>query len=144
MEMNNLSPAEGSKKSKLRVGRGIGSRGKTCGRGHKGQKSRGCLGMVGFEGGQMPLQRRVPKFGFTSKKSLFSESLPAFVLNKIHSDDQSHVDVAVLKKHGFVKQSTKQVKVYLKGEITVKLKIAGISLSKGAKEAVEKAGGEVL
>ena len=72
MEMNNLSPAEGSRKSKLRVGRGIGSRGKTCGRGHKGQKSRGCLGMVGFEGGQMPLQRRVPKFGFTSKKSLFS------------------------------------------------------------------------
>lgn len=144
MEMNNLSPAEGSRKSKLRVGRGIGSRGKTCGRGHKGQKSRGCLGMVGFEGGQMPLQRRVPKFGFTSKKSLSCESIPAFVLNKINAEDHNHVDIAVLKKHGFVKQSTKQVKVYLKGEVTVKLKIAGIPLSKGAKEAVEKAGGEVL
>lgn len=144
MEMNNLSPAEGSRKSKLRVGRGIGSRGKTCGRGHKGQKSRGCLGMVGFEGGQMPLQRRVPKFGFTSMKSLSCESLPAFILNKINAEDHSHVDIAVLKKHGFIKQSTKQVKVYLKGEITVKLKIAGIPLSKGAKEAVEKAGGEVL
>ena len=144
MDMNQLSPAEGSKKQKRRVGRGIGSRGKTCGRGHKGQKSRGCLGMVGFEGGQMPLQRRVPKFGFTSGKSLSSESIPTLVLNKIATEDQGHIDLAVLKKYGIVKQSTKSVKVYLNGDIKVKVKIAGIPLSKGAKEAVEKAGGEVV
>lgn len=144
MDMNQLSPTEGSRKQKRRVGRGIGSRGKTCGRGHKGQKSRGCLGMVGFEGGQMPLQRRVPKFGFTSGKSLSSESIPTLVLNKIATEDHGHIDLAVLKKYGIIKQATKSVKVYLNGDIKFKVKIAGIPLSKGAKEAVEKAGGEVI
>ena len=144
MEMNQLSPAEGSRKSKLRVGRGIGSRGKTCGRGHKGQKSRGCLGKVGFEGGQTPHYRRIPKLGFSSGKSFFAQSIPTLMLNKIAAEDHEHVDIATLKKYGIIKQSTKFVKVFLNGEITVKLKIAGIPLSKGALAAVEKAGGEVI
>ncbi|MEE3002753.1 MAG: 50S ribosomal protein L15 [Pseudomonadota bacterium] len=144
MEINNLRPAEGSAKNKRRVGRGIGSRGKTCGRGHKGQKSRGCLGMVGFEGGQMPLQRRVPKFGFISKKSLAAESVPTSMLAKIAQEDQAQVDLAVLKKYGIVKQSTKYVKIFLSGELNIKMKLHGLAVSKGAKAMLEKLGGEVV
>jgi|SaaInlStandDraft_5_1057022.scaffolds.fasta_scaffold01770_21 large subunit ribosomal protein L15 len=143
MEMNDLKPAEGAIKSRTRVGRGIGSKGKTCGRGHKGQKSRGCLGMVGFEGGQMPLQRRLPKFGFTSVVSKFKQSIPTLMLNKIGKDDHGCVDIAALKKYGLIRQSTKYVKVFLQGEVKSKLKLAGIPVSKGAKELIEKAGGEV-
>ena len=144
MDINNLKPAAGSAKSKRRVGRGIGSRGKTCGRGHKGQKSRGCLGMVGFEGGQMPLQRRVPKFGFTSLKSLAAESIPTSMLAKIAQEDHTQVDLAVLKKYGIVKQSTKYVKIFLSGELNIKMKLQGLATSKGAKAMLEKLGGEVV
>jgi len=143
MDMNNLKPAEGAIKSRTRVGRGIGSKGKTCGRGHKGQKSRGSLGMVGFEGGQMPLQRRIPKFGFTSGISKFKQSIPTLMLNKIGADDHACVDIAALKKYGLIRQSTKYVKIFLQGDIKAKLKLAGIPASKGAKALIEKAGGEV-
>lgn len=144
MEMNELRPNTGAVKSRTRVGRGVGSKGKTCGRGHKGQRSRGCMGMVGFEGGQMPLQRRVPKFGFTSGVSRAHESIATLVLNHITGDDQQLVDLAALKKFGIIKQSTKTVKVFLQGEIKVALKLVGIAVSKGAKAAIEKAGGEVI
>ena len=145
MEINNLRPYKGAVKNRNRVGRGIGSgSGKTCGRGHKGQKSRGCFGKVGFEGGQMPLQRRVPKFGFTSLKSKYHESLPLSVFNAIEKDDFDNVDLAALKKYGLVKQSTKYVKIYLSGELKSPLKINGLAISKGAKEAIVKLGGEVI
>lgn len=144
MQMNNLQPAEGSVKAKRRVGRGIGSRGKTCGRGHKGQKSRGCLGMVGFEGGQMPLQRRVPKFGFTSHISKFSTSIGLEKLNNIVAEDLEHVDIATLKKYGLIGQGIKHVKVYLKGDINNKLKLVGIKASSGATASIIAAGGEVV
>ena len=145
MEMNELRPAAGAVTAKKRVGRGIGSGfGKTCGRGHKGQKSRSGGGVrIGFEGGQMPLQRRVPKFGFSSRVSTFTESLASSMLNKIAADDLSSVDVAVLKKYGMIKQSTKYVKIFLNGDVTVKLTTTGLRVSKGAKAAIEKAGGEV-
>jgi large subunit ribosomal protein L15 len=143
MEMNELRPNPGAVKSRTRVGRGVGSKGKTCGRGHKGQRSRGCMGMIGFEGGQMPLQRRVPKFGFTSGVSQSHESISTLVLNHVASEDHQLVDLAALKKSGIVKQSTKTVKVFLQGEVKVALKLVGIPASKGAKAAIEKAGGEV-
>lgn len=143
MEMNELRPNAGAVKARTRVGRGVGSKGKTCGRGHKGQRSRGCMGMVGFEGGQMPLQRRVPKFGFTSGVSKTHESISTLVLNHVSSDDHQLVDLAALKKAGVIKQSTKTVKVFLQGEVKSALKLVGIPASKGAKAAIEKAGGEV-
>lgn len=145
MEMNELRPAKGAITARKRVGRGVGSGfGKTCGRGHKGQKSRSGGGVrIGFEGGQMPIQRRVPKFGFTSRVGTFTESIPSGILNKIAAEDLASVDVAVLKKYGMIKQSTKYVKIFLNGDITQKLTTTGLRVSKGAKEAIQKSGGEV-
>src|SRR5689334_24032203 len=117
MELNTIKPAAGSKKNRRRVGRGIGSGlGKTAGRGHKGQKARaGGFHKVGFEGGQMPLQRRIPKSGFRSRKSLFREEVRIADLNSMVSDV---VDMGTLRSEGLIKATTKQVKLIVAGELT--------------------------
>ncbi|MAZ44322.1 MAG: 50S ribosomal protein L15 [Legionellales bacterium] len=142
MRLNEMAPAVGSKKAAKRVGRGCGSGlGKTCGRGVKGQKSRsGGYHKVGFEGGQMPLQRRLPKFGFTAHKSHTREEVRLGELNKMASDV---VTLESLKEAGLIRKSTKDVKVMLKGELTKALTLKGIKISKAAKAAVEAAGGKV-
>ncbi len=139
MKLNTMSPAEGSKKVGKRVGRGIGSGlGKTCGRGHKGQRARaGGYHKVGFEGGQMPLQRRLPKFGFTSRKSLVTESIPLSALNSVEGDV---VSLASLKQAGIIKKSTLFVKVMLSGSIDRRLTIKGIKVTAGAKDALAQLG----
>lgn len=142
MLLNTLSPAPGSKPSKKRVGRGIGSTlGKTGGRGHKGQKSRsGGRVRKGFEGGQMPLQQRLPKFGFTSRKSLVSAEV---TLNEIAKVSGDVVELATLKDAGLVQKSIKSVKVIKSGEITRAVTVKGVGITKGAREAVEAAGGKI-
>src|SRR3990167_1803832 len=142
MHLNTLSPAPGSKKQSKRLGRGIGSgKGKTCGRGHKGQKARaGGFHKLGFEGGQVPLQRRLPKFGFHSQKALFREELWLSDLNRIEGQQ---VDMAVLKTAGLIKANTKQVKIIASGTLARPFVIRGIPLTAGAKKAVEAAGGSV-
>lgn len=143
MKLNTLKPAVGSKQTARRVGRGPGSGlGKTCGRGHKGQKSRsGGFHKVGFEGGQMPLQRRLPKFGFCSRKSLFTQEVRLNELNQMEVDT---VNLQTLKEANIVNAHIKFVKVMMKGEISKALKIAPeIGLTNGAKEAILKAGGKV-
>jgi large subunit ribosomal protein L15 len=139
MKLNNMSPAEGAKKVGKRVGRGIGSGlGKTCGRGHKGQRARaGGYHKVGFEGGQMPLQRRLPKFGFTSRRSLLTESIPLSALNNVEGDV---VSLDSLKQASIVKKSTLFVKVMLSGSIDRRLTIKGIKVTKGAKDALTQLG----
>lgn len=143
MHLNTLSPAEYSKPKKKRVGRGIGSGlGKTCGRGHKGQKSRAGGGAKpGFEGGQMPLQRRLPKFGFISRVSLQTTEIPSSVLLKIN---QNEINLQVLQDAGLVKKNMKRVRVYLSGDINRPYQISGIKVSKGVRSAVEAAGGAVI
>jgi large subunit ribosomal protein L15 len=142
MRLNTLQPAAGSKTDRKRVGRGIGSGlGKTCGRGHKGQKSRsGGFHKVGFEGGQMPLQRRLPKVGFTSRVSMVTAQVRLGELAKVEGDE---ITIETLKKAGLVSKSTKQVKVFASGEIDRAVKLSGIRVSKGAKAAIEAAGGSV-
>ncbi|MDH5735007.1 MAG: 50S ribosomal protein L15 [Gammaproteobacteria bacterium] len=142
MQLNNLKPAAGSRKSGKRVGRGIGSGlGKTCGRGHKGQKSRsGGFHKVGFEGGQMPLQRRLPKVGFNSRSAKHSAELRLQELEKAGSDI---VDLEKLIAANLVPAITKKVKVIASGEITKAITLKGISATKGAKAAIEAAGGKV-
>jgi len=142
MQLNTLSPAPGSKTDRKRVGRGIGSGvGKTCGRGHKGQHSRsGGYHKVGFEGGQMPLQRRVPKFGFTSRKALKAVELRLSELNQIPGDV---VDFEALLACQLVYADTIRVKVFLSGEINKAITLKGIPVSKGAQEAIIAAGGKV-
>ncbi len=142
MRLNDLHPAEGAKPSAKRVGRGIGSGlGKTGGRGHKGQKSRsGGTVKPGFEGGQMPLQRRVPKFGFVSKLAMETAEVRLAELAKVDGDV---VDLASLKKAGVVRSDKKRAKIVLRGEIDRALTIRGVAITKGAREAVEKAGGKV-
>ncbi|AWB68581.1 50S ribosomal protein L15 [Saccharobesus litoralis] len=142
MFLNTLSPAAGSKPGKKRVGRGIGSTlGKTGGRGHKGQKSRsGGKVRAGFEGGQMPLQQRLPKFGFTSRKSLFSDEVTLTEIAKVEGDV---VELASLKAAGLVKKSVKSVKVVKSGEITRAVTVKGVGVTKGAREAIEAAGGKI-
>jgi large subunit ribosomal protein L15 len=142
MYLNTLKPAPGSTKAAKRVGRGIGSGlGKTCGRGHKGQKSRsGGKPMVGFEGGQMPLQRRLPKFGFTSRKGRFSAEVR---LNELVGIEAETIDLQALISAGVVPQQTRQVKVILSGEISKAVTLKGIKATKGAKAAIEAAGGKV-
>ncbi|WMS89058.1 50S ribosomal protein L15 [Pleionea litopenaei] len=143
MRLNTLSPADGAKKSRKRVGRGIGSTlGKTGGRGHKGLKSRsGGKVKAGFEGGQMPLKQRLPKFGFTSRKSLVSAEVRLSELNKVEGEV---VDMLSLKAAGVINNSIENVKVMLSGEIKKSVTVAaGIRVSKGAKEAIEAAGGKV-
>ena len=142
MRLNSLKPAAGSKPSAKRVGRGIGSGlGKTCGRGHKGQHSRsGGFHKVGFEGGQMPIQRRLPKVGFSSRVSTTAAKIRLGELAAVASEV---VDVEALKAAGIVKKNVKTVKVYLSGSISEAKTVKGIAVSKGAKEAIEAAGGKV-
>ncbi len=141
LTLNSLSPAKGSKPSKKRVGRGIGSGlGKTCGRGHKGLTSRsGGRVKAGFEGGQMPIQRRVPKYGFTSRKSLVSSEVRLSELNQVEGD----VNLDALKQAGILKKNVKFAKVVLSGELSKKVNLKGIKATKGAREAIEAAGGSV-
>lgn len=142
MRLNTIKPAEGSTKTRKRVGRGIGSGlGKTCGRGHKGQKSRsGGLRKVGFEGGQMPLQRRLPKVGFNSRMAKYTAEL---TLNEIASVDADIVDMHALYAADILPHSIKHAKVMLSGSIEKAVALKGIRVTKGAREAIEKAGGSV-
>ena len=140
MELNSIKPAEGAKHAKRRVGRGIGSGlGKTAGRGHKGQKSRsGGYHKVGFEGGQMPLQRRLPKRGFKSHLLKFNAEVTLSELDKL---GLAEVDLAALKQAGLVGSIAKVVKIIKSGELTKSVKLNGIGATAGAKAAIEAAGG---
>jgi large subunit ribosomal protein L15 len=142
MFLNTLAPNEGEKKDRKRVGRGIGCGwGKTCGRGHKGQKSRsGGFTKVGFEGGQMPLQRRLPKVGFSSRVSIITSQV---TLSEINNLDETEITVDVLKQHNLITKNIKRVKVMLSGEITRAVTLTGIKATKGAKSAIEAAKGSV-
>lgn len=142
MELNNLKPSEGAKKNRRRVGRGIGSGlGKTAGRGHKGQKSRsGGFHKVGFEGGQMPLQRRLPKRGFIS---LTRNDTAEVRLSEIAKMPGDIIDLMMLKQAGIVSIKAIAAKVVLSGTIEKKVKLSGIATTKGAKAAIEAAGGSV-
>ncbi len=142
MQLNTIRPVEGEKTDKKRVGRGIGSGfGKTCGRGHKGQKSRsGGFTKIGFEGGQMPLQRRLPKVGFSSRVSITTSQVTLSEINKL---EEKEITVDVLKKHNLVTKNIKRVKVMLSGEITRAVTLIGIKATKGAKAAIEAAKGSV-
>ncbi len=142
MDLNDLKPAAGSKKARRRVGRGIGSGlGKTAGRGHKGQKSRaGGYHKVGFEGGQMPLQRRLPKRGFKSHKKQFNAEITLAALEKLGA---AEVDLLTLKQAGLVGEKIERVKVIKTGELTKAVALKGIDATAGAKAAIEAAGGSV-
>jgi len=142
MKLNNLSPAPGSKHAAKRVGRGIGSGlGKTGGRGHKGLKSRsGGTVKPGFEGGQMPLQRRLPKFGFTSRKSLVSEEVRLAELARVEGEE---VTLETLKQANVLKNATLHAKVILSGDLNRAVTVRGIRVTKGARAAIEAAGGKV-
>ena len=142
MDLNSIKPAAGAKRARRRVGRGIGSGlGKTAGRGHKGQKSRaGGFHKVGFEGGQMPLQRRLPKRGFKSRTAAFNAELTLAALQRLDADE---VDLLTLKKAGLVADKIKVVKVIKSGELTRKVVLKGIGATAGAKAAIEAAGGAV-
>ena len=142
MELNKIKPATGSKSARRRVGRGIGSGlGKTAGRGHKGQKSRaGGYHKVGFEGGQMPLQRRLPKRGFRSAQLKYNGEITLADLQALAADE---VDLLTLKAAGLVRQLIKHVKVIKTGELTRKVVLKGIGATAGAKAAIEAAGGAV-
>ena len=142
MRLNTLSPAPGSKTDAKRVGRGIGSgTGKTAGRGHKGQKSRsGGSVRPGFEGGQMPLQKRLPKYGFTSRISRTTAQVRLSELNAVAGDV---VDLEALKSADLVKQNVTRARVFLSGELKKAVTLKGIAVTKGAREAVEQAGGKI-
>ncbi|MDP1619575.1 MAG: 50S ribosomal protein L15 [Hylemonella sp.] len=142
MELNSIKPAEGAKHAKRRVGRGIGSGlGKTAGRGHKGQKSRsGGYHKVGFEGGQMPMQRRLPKRGFKSHLLKFNAEVTLTALDKLGVDS---VDILTLKQAGLIGELAKVVKVIKSGEIKKAVKLNGIGATAGAKAAIEAAGGSI-
>jgi large subunit ribosomal protein L15 len=139
--LNIIAPLHARKDNK-RVGRGIGSgKGKTCGRGHKGQKARaGGFHKVGFEGGQMPIQRRLPKFGFTSRKQLRSDELRSGVLNTL-GDELITLDL--LKAKGLIRSKIRYLKVFNQGEITRPVKLKGIRVAASVKEMIEKVGGSV-
>jgi large subunit ribosomal protein L15 len=142
MELNNIKPASGAKHARRRVGRGIGSGlGKTAGRGHKGQKSRaGGFHKVGFEGGQMPLQRRLPKRGFKSASLKFNAEINLSDLQRLALDE---IDLLSLKQAGLVSERAKVVKVIKSGELSRKVSLKGIGATAGAKAAIEAAGGTV-
>lgn len=142
MQMNILSPALGSKKKFKRLGRGIGSgKGKTCGRGHKGQKARaGGYHKVGFEGGQMPIQRRIPKSGFRSKQSLYRQEIYLSDLNKIQSEV---IDFSTLVDFGVIRTCVKEVKIIASGKLNKSVIVRGILVSAGARKAIEAANGKV-
>jgi len=143
MRLNSIKPAEGAKKERRRVGRGIGSGlGKTGGRGHKGQKSRaGGFHKVGFEGGQMPIQRRLPKRGFVSLTKADTAHVRTGELAKIEADV---IDLLVLKQAKIVAAAAKTAKVYLSGDLTRAVTVQGLLLSKGARAAIEAAGGKII
>ena len=143
MRLNDLKPALGSRPDSKRVGRGIGSGlGKTCGRGHKGQRSRaGGYHKTGFEGGQMPLQRRLPKRGFRSLKALETAEVRLHELALVEADV---VDLAALKNASIVPRAIKRVKVIASGELGKAVTVQGLSLTKGARSALESAGGKIL
>jgi large subunit ribosomal protein L15 len=143
MELNSIKPSSGAKHAKRRVGRGIGSGlGKTAGRGHKGQKSRaGGYHKVGFEGGQMPLQRRLPKRGFKSHLLKFNAEINLSELNALGADE---VDVLMLKAAGLVGELVRNVKVVKSGELTRKVVLKGIGATAGAKAVIEAAGGSLV
>jgi len=142
MHLNTLQPAAGSKKNSKRVGRGIGSgTGKTCGRGHKGQKSRsGGFSKVGFEGGQMPLQRRLPKVGFASRSFKLSAEVRLDELAKIDADV---IDIAELIKANIVSAITQKAKVIDSGALSKAVQLKGIKVTPGARKAIEAAGGKI-
>jgi large subunit ribosomal protein L15 len=142
MELNTIKPADGAKKNKRRLGRGIGSGlGKTAGRGHKGQKSRaGGFHKVGFEGGQMPMHRRLPKRGFVSLTKADTAHVRLYELAAVGVDE---IDLLVLKQAGVIGAAAKAAKVYLAGEIGKAVKLRGIAVTKGARAAIEAAGGTI-
>ena len=142
MRLNSLSPAPGAKKNPKRVGRGIGSgTGKTAGRGHKGQKARSGGGIrPGFEGGRMPLQKRLPKYGFSSRISRTTAQIRLGELNAIEGDV---VDLEALKNADLVRDNVVRARVFLSGELGKALTVKGLVVTKGAREAIEKAGGKV-
>ena len=142
LRLNSLSPAPGRNKQARRVGRGIGSGlGKTGGRGHKGQKSRsGGTVRPGFEGGQMPLQKRLPKYGFSSRVGRTSASIRTAELNKLEGDT---ADLDALRKAGLVTTSTTRARVFLSGELKRAVSLKGLAVTKGARAAIEAAGGSI-
>lgn len=142
MKLNTLRSGEGSRTKRVRVGRGIGSGlGKTCGRGHKGQKSRsGGFHKVGFEGGQMPLQRRLPKIGFRSQANNDLAELRLYQLNTLQGET---ISLESLKEAGVIKKDIRRVKLINKGTVDRAFKIVGLSLTKGAADAITKAGGSI-
>jgi large subunit ribosomal protein L15 len=142
MKLNSISPAEGSKKGRKRVARGIGSgSGKTAGRGHKGQKSRsGGYHKIGFEGGQMPLQRRLPKRGFASRTARYNAEVRLYHLQAMDADV---IDVETLKASGVIARDAKKVKIINTGNLERAVTVKGVTVTKGAKAAIEAAGGKV-
>jgi large subunit ribosomal protein L15 len=142
LRLNTLSPAPGSRKGTKRVGRGIGSGyGKTCGRGHKGQKSRsGGSVRPGFEGGQMPMQKRLPKYGFTSRMARTTAQIRLAELNKVTSEI---IDLDALKAADLVREDTLRARVFLSGELSKAVTVKGLAVTKGAREAIEQAGGKI-
>ena len=142
MRLNSLKPNKGAKKAKMRVGRGIGcGKGKTCGRGHKGQRARaGGYHKLGFEGGQMPLQRRLPKFGFTSRKALTTAEVRLQELNQLAGDV---ADIQSLRAANIINGKTKQAKIFVSGKLEKVITVRGLRVTKGAKAAIEKLGGKV-
>ena len=142
MKLNELSPAAGSKKNRKRVGRGIGSGvGKTAGRGHKGQKSRsGGYHKVGFEGGQMPLQRRLPKRGFASRTARYNAEVRLYQVQVMKADV---IDLESLRAESVIGHDTRQVKIINTGELSRPVTVKGVSVTKGARAAIEAAGGKV-
>ena len=143
MRMNTLKPADGARQERTRVGRGIGSGlGKTAGRGHKGSFARSGKGKIkaGFEGGQMPMQRRLPKIGFRSKLLKDTAEVLLYQLDKL---DAGNIDIAALRAAKLIPNSAKQVKIVKKGEVTKKFVLQGVLATAGAKAAIEAAGGKV-
>ena len=142
MFLNSLKPAPGAYKMRKRVGRGIASgKGKTCGRGHKGQKSRtGAASLRGFEGGQMPLQRRLPKYGFRSRRSCHTVSVPSGQLNRLSG---SVVSIEGLKKAGLIPKHIRRVKLYLSGDLAEAKTVRGIGVTVGARKEIIAKGGRV-
>jgi large subunit ribosomal protein L15 len=142
MRLNTMSPAPGSKKDAKRVGRGIGSgTGKTAGRGHKGQKARsGGSVRPGFEGGQMPMQKRLPKFGFSSRVGRTTAQIRLGELNTVEGDV---IDLAALKSADLVNEVVTRARVFLSGELSRAVTVKGLAVTKGAREAIEKAGGKI-
>ena len=142
MRLNDIRPAEGAKQPKKRLGRGIGSGlGKTAGRGHKGQHARaGGYHKVGFEGGQMPLQRRLPKYGFTSQAALVRDEIRLDELAKVEGDT---VDLLTLRQAGLIANTIREVKIILSGTVEKAVTVRGIKVTKGARVAIEAAGGRI-